>query len=320
VRRRLRALTGERAFPVLVLATVFALWLNVASGALVRVTNSGLGCPDWPLCNGRTTPPFASHAVIEYGNRIMAAGVILVTVLLAISAWRVRRGRDGHEWRLSLAIGAGTFAQGPLGGITVLSGLHPIAVMSHFLLALVVLGIAVVLLIDVYGWAVDWRPRPSWALPAAVALPVATFALLVSGAVVTMSGTHPGGEDVKRLWNLLDAAYVHVRIAGVFVALLAAFLYALARIPAPPRATARLAWALVLLVALQISIGEYQWRHQLPWWAVLAHVSVAGLLWVVAVALGRSLWPRRRTQAVDDGAGERREQRERREPSSLPAS
>jgi len=305
VRRRLRALTGERAFPKLVVAAVVALYVNVVSGALVRVTNSGLGCPDWPLCNGGPTPPFASHAVIEYGNRVLAAGVIVITVLLAISAWRVIRGHDDHEWRLALAIGVGTFAQGPLGGITVLTDLHPVAVMSHFLLALVVLAIGVVLLVDTRGWATSWAPRPRWTTAAAVALPVATFALIVSGAVVTMSGTHPGGDDVKRLWNLLDAAYVHVRIAVVFVAFLTAFLYGLSRIERPPRATARLAWALVLVVAVQIGIGEYQWRNYLPWWAVLAHVSVAALLWITAVALARTLAPRSAAGFRGAGRGDR---------------
>jgi heme A synthase len=155
-----------------------------------------------------------------------------------------------------------------------------------------VLAIAVVLLVDQRGWAPVWAPRPAWTTAAALALPVATFALVVSGAVVTMSGTHPGGEDVKRLWNLLDAAYVHVRVAVVFVAFLAAFLYGLARLERPPRNTARLSWLLVVAVAAQILVGEYQWRNQLPWWAVLAHVSVAAFLWAVAVALARTLQPR----------------------------
>ena len=99
------------------------------------------------------------------------------------------------------------------------------------------------------------------------------------------------------MWNLLDAAYLHVRIAVVFVAFLAAFLYGLARLERPPRATARLAWMLVLVVAVQIGIGEYQWRNYLPWWAVLAHVSVGALLWSTSVALARTLHPGRPERA-----------------------
>ncbi len=291
---------------MLVVVTVAALWVNVASGAAVRVTGSGLGCPDWPLCNGRPTPAWQANAAIEYSNRIVALGVIIATLLLAVSAYRVRRGRDDHAWRLALAIGIGTFAQGPLGGITVLTDLHPIAVMSHFLLALVILALAVVLALDERGWARDWGPRPGWLTPAALALPAVTFGLVVSGAVVTMSGTHPGGEDVKRLWNLLDAAYVHVRIAVVFVAVVVALLYGLARLTNPPRIVARLSWALVAVVAIQISLGEYQWRNQLPWWAVLLHVAVAALVWSCAVALARALVPRpqqpRRQAAEGRGA------------------
>ena len=172
-------------------------------------------------------------------------------------------------WRLALAIGIGTFAQGPLGGITVLTDLHPIAVMSHFLLALVVLAIAIVLLVDRRGWAAPWAPRPRWTLPAAIVLPVATFALVVSGAVVTMSGHASRRRRRQRLWNLLDAAYVHVRIAVTSWRSWRRSCYGAGphRAPAAGHGAAGLGAGAV--VALQIGIGEYQWRHQLPWWAVL---------------------------------------------------
>ncbi len=276
--RRLRLPSFER----LVVATWLALLVNFVSGALVRVTNSGLGCPDWPLCNGSPTPPLAGHAVIEFSNRVLALAVVLTTVALAV------RGRR----RLAYAIAAGTVAQVPLGGLTVLVDLHPIAVASHFLLAIVVFSLATVL-------AVDTGISASTAIPAGRRLRQATMAivalglvLIVSGAVVTTSGTHPGADDVPRLYDLRDVAYWHVRIALTFVVALAVYLFALARWRAAPVLVRRFAWTVVGLTALQIVIGEVQWRNELPWYLVWAHVANATLLWAAIVALARSSSPR----------------------------
>jgi cytochrome c oxidase assembly protein subunit 15 len=290
--RRLGRIASPGRFPQLVVVTWVALLVNVASGALVRVSNSGLGCPDWPLCNGRPAPPMAGHAVIEFSNRVLAAWVIGATLVMTIAAWRGVRRADPWLWRLALVIGAGTLAQGPLGGITVLVGLHPIAVMSHFLLAVVIFSVATVLLVDVRGVAaVD--DAPAWLRPAVVVFATWALLLIVSGAVVTMSGTHPGADNVRRLWNLLDATYWHVRIAVSFVVVLALFLYAVSRLDRHGPRVPRLAWAVVALTGLQVVIGEAQWRDQLPWWLVLAHVANATLLWSAVVALGRTLLPRR---------------------------
>ena len=287
--RLLERSTSPARFPLLVLVTYVALLVNFASGALVRVSNSGLGCPDWPLCNGRPAPPLAGHAVIEFSNRILAAWVIGATIVMTVSAYRGVRHTDRAVWRLALAVGLGTLAQGPLGGITVLVGLHPIAVMSHFLLAVLVFSAATVLLVDVRSGPAAEGDRPDWLKPATLVLTGWTLLLVVSGAVVTTSSTHPGASSVRRLWNLLDATYWHVRIAVSFVVALAAFLFAIARLERHAGRVPALAWAVVALTGLQIVIGELQWRNQLPWWLVLAHVVNATLLWSAVVALARWL-------------------------------
>ena len=287
-RALLGAATAPERFRSLVLLTFVALYVNVCSGALVRVTKSGLGCPDWPLCNGRPTPPFAAHSIIEFSNRLLALTVIVVTILTAVSARRGLRQTAPEQWRLALAIAVGTLAQGPLGGVTILVGLHPVAVASHFLLAIVVFCLATILLIDV-RLAPVVIDRPGWLRPATLAVTAWAFLLIVSGAIVTTSGTHPGAANVKRLWNLLDTAYWHVRIAVSFVVVLALFLFALARLDPVAGRLPRLAWAVVALTGTQIVIGELQWRNQLPWYLVLLHVATATALWAAVVALGRSL-------------------------------
>jgi cytochrome c oxidase assembly protein subunit 15 len=273
------------SFERLVVVVWIALFVNFCSGALVRVTNSGLGCPDWPLCNGRATPPLAGHAVIEFSNRILAGLVIILTLLLAYRGWHHAKKR------LALAIAIGTFAQGPLGGITIMVDLHPIAVASHFLLAVIVFTLATVLLVDTrFAPAVDGEP-PGWLQPATLAFLALGLTLIVSGAIVTTSSTHPGADDVPRLYALLDVAYWHVRIAVLYVSALAVFLFLLSRIECTSRRVPRLAWVVVGLTATQVVIGEAQWRNELPWYLVWAHVMTGTLLWSSLVALGRTLLP-----------------------------
>ncbi len=285
----LRRLTAAERFPGLVLATFVLLYVNIVSGTLVRVTDSGLGCPDWPLCNGRPVPPVAGHALIEFSNRLVALALILVAAVLALAARRLFRGSHPAWFWLAAAIAAGTLAQAPLGAITVLLDLHPVAVMTHFLLAIVLFALATILLVDVRGPRERIRERPRWLRPAALGFAAWTFALIASGAVVTMSGTHPGDADVPRLWNLLDATYVHVRIAVTFVVALACFLFLISRLSPPPRRAPRLAALVVAATVVQVGVGELQWRTELPAWLVLVHVCVAAALWASVVALARSL-------------------------------
>jgi cytochrome c oxidase assembly protein subunit 15 len=224
--------------------------------------------------------------VIEFSNRLLAFTVIVVTILNAVVARRAARGT--RPYHLALAVGLLTLAQGPLGAVTIVTGLNPVVVGSHFLLFMLDLSAATVLLVDVRGGS-SAALRPAWLAPAVGVMLVWTFALIVSGAVVTMSGTHPGSDNVPRMWNLLDAAYWHVRIGASFVAALAVFLLAIARLEVTDHRVPRLAWLVVVLTGCQILIGEWQWRNQLPWWSTWLHVATATALWAVTVALARLL-------------------------------
>lgn len=287
MRAFLSRLTGPGAFRPLAVITLIAIYVNVVSGALVRVTNSGLGCPDWPLCNGKPTPPFHFHGLIEFSNRVLAFLVIVAAVLLAVSAYRSMRGQSRWLWRGALWIGILTFAQGPLGGITVLVDLHPIAVLSHFLLAIIVLLISVVIVLETFGLAGGWSPRPAGWIPwTGVLAALWSWATIISGGVATMSGTHPGSDNVPRLWNLLDAVYVHVRVAASFIVFIAILLIVLSRVVRAPRPVTTIAWALVAAVTTQVIIGEWQWRTQLPWYLTLAHVAVGSLAIALAGGFG----------------------------------
>lgn len=271
------------------------MFFVVTSGAFVRLTASGLGCDHWPRCG---TAPFPTagnqHAIIEFSNRLVA----VVGIALALATWLAARKLAGlsslARWA---ALGAllGAIAQIPLGGVTIMLDLHPLAVMSHFLLALIVLALSVLVVVE--AWSnTSGRARPvdpAWFRHVVLwaGLPLAA-ALVATGAVATASGPHPGAEKgVVRLGiPITDTVYVHVRVAATFGIGFLVLGYVLLRARNAYPGLVRL-WlvALVVLVAQSI-LGEVQYRNALPWGLVLIHVFLAATIWGLAVALTAALW------------------------------
>jgi heme a synthase len=285
-RARRLELSPER-FRRLALASAFWLWLIVVSGATVRLTNSGLGCKHWPGCTaGNPLPSKSYHSFIEFGNRLVSA----VTIFATLVAWVGARFTPGlPRWvrRLALATFVGTLAQAPLGAITVYADLNPLLVMSHFLLALTVLAAGVVVAVAAFSFE---RGRSEERLPllyrrGAFVGAAALLALVLTGMISTAAGPHPGSADVDRLWRLHAAVYLHVRATAIFgVLFLAFFVYVIRNRERWPL-YAEGAGALLLLLLLQMGVGELQYRTHLPWWLVLVHVGLAAAVWACAVAL-----------------------------------
>jgi cytochrome c oxidase assembly protein subunit 15 len=273
---------------VLRLATVSlaGLLFIVPSGALVRLTDSGLGCPDWPGCHGEVVPPMSGHAWIEYSNRVASAVVVMLTVMAWLAVRFVPDAPRGlRRWSAVPALAG--IAQAPLGGLTVVFDLHPLLVASHFLLSLVALGAGAVFVLHARDYA-NGRTRGTDSGRAwFAALTLAGLAgVIVTGVLVTAAGPHSGDPAViRRMGNLADAAAVHVRFVIGFVVLAAVMGVWLVRRRPADALTLRLAVAFVPLLGLQIGLGEYQYRHHLPWQVILAHVTVAGFLWAAGVAV-----------------------------------
>lgn len=290
---RATALTA-RGFLRLAVASCAALFLVVTSGAFVRLTGSGLGCENWPRCGDKPYPEQGFHAFVEFGNRMIALGGIVLTLVTWLASRRVD-GLSRIARTSALAAFVVAVAQIPMGGVTIALDLHPLAVMTHFLLGLAVLGLAVVVVLEAWSlvaglatpagarWlrrAVGWIGLPACAV------------LVVTGAVATASGPHPGStDDVERLGVAITATvYVHVRVAAAFgigVLVVGWFLW---RLRASYPGVVRL-WALLLasLVAQSI-LGEVQYRNALPWGLVLGHVFLAATIWVLSLALAYVLW------------------------------
>ena len=263
------------------------LWLIVVTGATVRLTASGLGCEHWPGCTaGHPFPSKSYHSFIEFGNRIVSA----LTILATLVGWVGARFTPGvARWIRRLALGTfvGTLAQAPLGAITVYADLNPWLVMSHFLLALAVLAAGVVVVVEAISFE---RGRASARLPlvvrrGALVAAAALLALIVTGAVSTAAGPHPGSADVERLWRLHAALYVHVRATAIFGVLFLAFLVYVHRNRARWPLYAESGGVVLFLLLLQMGVGELQYRTHLPWWLVLIHVGTAAAVWACAVAL-----------------------------------
>jgi cytochrome c oxidase assembly protein subunit 15 len=199
---------------------------------------------------------------------------------------------------LCAGVAIGTLFQIPLGAITVLTDLNPYFVMSHFLLAITVLGLSSVCwaraTLREDGFAAG--PRVSFI---AVGTALLGFGLIVSGAFSTAAGPHSGGSDIRRVGNLVDTTYVHVRVATAFAVAVVILLILLWRRERHPARLGQLTTALLVLLPLQAFIGEYQWHNQLPWGVVLAHVSVAGLVWIAIVFFVTSVVARRAVAGVD---------------------
>jgi len=277
-------------------AAAVLLAVIIVTGGAVRLTDSGLGCPDWPNCSpGRLAPRAASdaNAMIEFVNRVFT-GLVSITVILAVlgSLLRTPRRRD-LVW-LSIGLVAGVAAQAVLGGLTVLFELKPQFVMAHFLLSLVLLTNALVLhrrAGQPAGPAAPIAPPSvralSWMLLAAATV------VVVTGTVVTGAGPHSGGgreNDVDRLdLYIPHVARVHGTAVMVLVALVLLTLVALRRARVPANVQQRLGVLLAVLVA-QAGVGYAQYFNDLPALLVGIHIAGATAVWTAVVCFRLGLF------------------------------
>jgi cytochrome c oxidase assembly protein subunit 15 len=289
--RRIALTVSPVVFRRIAFSAVGVLILIVATGATVRLTGSGLGCPEWPTCTTQHALPQSYHSYIEFSNRLMSAVTVFTTLALALGAWRTRGlGRSG-KW-LATTVFVGTLAQAPLGAITVYYDLNPYLVITHLLLSFTVLALAVLTLVEasrlVRGAA---SPLPAIARLGGLVLVGAVVVLAVSGTVATAAGRFPGSSGSKivpRLGHFYPAVYWHVRAVAVFgIVFLVLAVWAWTRRSSYPWLLRGCVGLLAILVA-QMVIGEVQYRTygDVPWWLVLLHVATAATLvaWTVGVA------------------------------------
>jgi cytochrome c oxidase assembly protein subunit 15 len=294
-----------------------ALTLIVLTGAAVRLTGSGLGCPTWPKCYGEVYPPLNTHAVIEFSNRLITFPVSVAAGLAWLCALRRRPYRRDLVW-IGALLPLGVVGQAVLGGFTVRGALDYGWVMGHFALSMLILVAAVILV-----WRASREPvvqdedaaetgegpvDPTivWGMRALVALGALT---IFAGTAATAAGPHAGGSPGQKI-NRLDfdgrgtmdfVIHRHAEIAFVF-SLAAVGLWWLARRRAVAEEVRRPLTVLCVLLALQGFVGLDQYETHLPPGLVWVHVGLAALTWLsvlwAACAAG-SLVPRRVHRAAE---------------------
>jgi heme a synthase len=254
----------------------------VLTGGAVRLTGSGLGCPTWPECTpGSYTPvPYQAegqlHAWIEFGNRLLTFA-LLISALVAV-IYVLKSGRKDLR---SLAAGQvlGIIGQGVLGGITVLTDLHPLPVAGHLLLSMLLIAGAT----SIYSR----RHAPQVKVAAATKtvsvisqlhLAVA-FIVLILGTLVTGSGPHAGDEKAQRFgFDIRTVAILHadavIFLVGITIALLVAASVA--------QSTKKAIYIFFVVTLAQGAIGYTQYLTGIPEALVAAHLAGATIFWIAA--------------------------------------
>lgn len=269
------------------LAAVVANVGIVLTGGVVRITGSGLGCEDWPTCDGTSVIPRPGaeagwHQFIEFGNRMMTF-VVLATVVWAV--WAARRDApDRRDLRmLSWGLVAGVMGQAVLGGIAVLTDLNPLVVAGHFLVSMALIAVAVVLHDRVSG-APSAEPLPALRWLSRVLVPIAG-AVLVLGTLVTATGPHAGDPGTPRLGlDIRTMAVAHADAVWALVALTVATLLVAKALGASR--TARAAAVALGVQLAQGGVGYLQYALGIPAELVSLHLLGACLVWVAALRVG----------------------------------
>lgn len=272
----------ERALSPLLGLLLFFQSALVVTGGAVRITGSGLGCPTWPKCtSGSFTPvPHQSqgqlHVWIEFGNRLVTLGLLTVSVVALVSVLLLKR-RDIR----ALAIGqlVGILLQIPLGGITVLTHLNPVAVASHFLLSIILIAAGTNLFERRTIPAPLYPPAPSNLRLMSRTHLVLTALVIIVGTIVTGSGPNAGDASAPRFHiHIQFIAWLHADMVIALVALTVIMIVVTSKY-----STLRKRAIVFGLVALgQGAIGFLQYYRGLPELLVGAHLLGVTLIWISA--------------------------------------
>jgi cytochrome c oxidase assembly protein subunit 15 len=305
-----------RSMRRIALAGVIADTAIMSTGAAVRLSSSGLGCPDWPQCStadivaSKNAGQTLLNTWIEFSNRLLNFPLVVIAALVFIAAWRFRpqepQGPGGEKRRdlfwLGVAQPAGVVAQAVIGGIVVLTKLAPAAVSVHFLVSASIVAAAVTLYT---------RCGEGTAAPTAVvrrdlrllsaALVAVTAVMLAAGTVVTGTGPLAGNAAAPRYKLPLEGVtQLHADIGWLMTGLAVALVLGLRVSGAPPRVM-RAAWTMIAALGLQGVIGYVQYFNHLPAGLVWFHVTGAVLVWIAVLRLFFSLRDRGPVNTVRTG-------------------
>ena len=269
---------------ILIPASTVLLFLQAAlvvTGGAVRLTGSGLGCPTWPECTpGSYTPvPHQAEPVlnvwIEFGNRMLTFALVLASLVLIVAVLK-----SGRRDLRSLAVGQflGIFGQGILGGITVLTGLHPITVALHLLLSMVLIAGATSIHIRRFEPSINIETS-KLTRSLSILHVLIVFLVMILGTVVTGSGPHAGDAQAERFtFDIRTVAILHADFVIFLFGITIAFFVAVGT-----SAQTKIKLRTFTIIALaQGIIGYVQYFLGVPALIVGLHLLGAAVLWISA--------------------------------------
>jgi cytochrome c oxidase assembly protein subunit 15 len=278
------------------------------TGAIVRVTSSGLGCPTWPQCfPGSFTPVGVSevpviHQAVEFSNRMLTSVVVICAALVVLAVTRAHRRREviAFAWLMP----PGTVVQAVIGGITVRTGLLWWTVSIHLLASMAMVWLAVLLYAKIGepddAVATVQVPAPLRWLTGLSG--VALTEVLIAGTLVTAAGPHAGDKSidhtVPRLQiEIVTLVHAHSQFLVGYLALLIGLAFGLYAVGAPKAVMVKLRWVVALVVA-QAVVGIVQYFTNVPAALVALHVGGAAACTAATAALWASMTSRESVEAM----------------------
>jgi len=278
----------RRLLTVLLAATIGL----VVAGVIVRATDSGMGCPDWPLCYGQLIPPVDDYkAWLEWIHRTIAAAIVLITLVVVISAARSLKGRRSLQGA-SFALLALVLFQAWLGRQTVLEFNSGQSVTAHLAIAMAFVGLQVWMLArSGYPEQLSGILQARGAVVAPIIAAGSIYVLLMFGSNVTGTDTgllYPdwplmGGAILPPVTELSTPQIVHRYATAIVALILISTLWIVRREPGSPPQARRLLTGALALFAVQCLIGALQVFTKLAPWTQTLHVALATLIWVLVV-------------------------------------
>jgi heme A synthase len=295
--------TEIRRFSNLALSALISTILLIMVGSIVRVTGNGLGCPDWPLCHGQAIPPFLLSAWVEFLHRLFGAAVVIQAAALIVLSWRWFR-QDKWIFRTAVFTSIVLTLQVALGGIHVIHELPRWTGWIHTGVAMMVAG-AIATWVAVTrketrqlgvrtAKLFDGTRLPLWTAIAAGA----SYVLMLTGSLVTRTGASLVCPDFPAcgLETIPDnlQAIVLIQMVHRFSAFIVAFtiiltLWQLLRASGRDRGIQKVAWSLIILLAIQFVLGISNVLLALPMWSRILHLGTAATIWVFLVILSVTL-------------------------------
>jgi heme A synthase len=278
-------------FQRLALVTLAAIFALIVLGGVVRVTESGLGCPDWPLCHGKIIPHADFNTLIEYSHRMVASVVGLLVLAVAVVAWVRYRAQPWIVWPAVTGL-ALVIAQGALGGVTVLTELHGKAVTAHLGLAEALFALSIFIFLASRGGVRLPEMGQKGMATLAVSAAVGVYVLLLTGSYVTTSGASGACPDWPLCQDMIffNSKFPIIHMLHRYVALAAGMLVVAAVAAVwrsqPVRRDVTWVSAAALAVFLaQAGVGAATVLGDLTAELRALHLAMASLSWGLVAAL-----------------------------------